>query len=207
MLPTSLPARAAVVAVTVAAAACADDAPAPRGTGARDAVEAPETLTASLAIDTAMPTVLPHDTMPPKAVPAEEDVVVEGVVGSFGGVLESVTVIETADGPFTVRGDYTAELRRLSGATVRAEGSASVGFPERVLRIRAYQVLAIDGERPTVGVLLLRDGDVWLRLNADSLRLTGAPDALAGLAGAKVWVIGRRSDATLAVGSYGVIRP
>ena len=106
----------------------------------------------------------------------------------------------------TLVGDPTDELRRLSGATVAVYGTRTSAARASVFAVRRYDVLSIDGQRPSVGILLVRDGAIWLAA-ADTVQLAAAPDALRTQAGAKVWIVGRQTDRGLEVQSYGVLRP
>ena len=69
----------------------------------------------------------------------------------------------------------------------------------------AYEVMSINGQRPSVGILQELDGGFTIT-GADPVRLTGVPETLRRRVGAKVWVVGRPTDSGLQVQSYGVIR-
>jgi hypothetical protein len=100
------------------------------------------------------------------------------------------------------------ELRRLSGAALRATGTPrnnSTPPPPRAVVARDYQVLEVDGQRPLVGVVVSRDDRLWLA-GRDTVELLNAAPDLAGRLGAKVYVIGVRAGDRLRVRSYGVIR-
>ena len=106
-------------------------------------------------------------------------------------------------------GEMVEELRRLSAATVRVEGTIvggarSAGLLGGSLNVKSYEVLAIDGERPHVGILVAGDGALWLA-SSDTVQLAAAPDDLQSEAGAKVWIIGQSAGAGLRVQSYGII--
>jgi hypothetical protein len=105
-------------------------------------------------------------------------------------------------------GALLEELRALSGAELSVRGVMSTGGAEPSLDVSEYEVLAIDGQRPHVGVVFVRDGELWLA-SSDTLHLVPALDALRRSAGAKVWVVGTRAAAAgeLRVQSYGVIAP
>jgi hypothetical protein len=97
------------------------------------------------------------------------------------------------------------ELRRLAGASVAVQGSLEGQRPVQRLEAREYQILEIDGEVPSTGILQSRNGQLWLA-GPDTLRLVGAPRELSSKNGAKVWMVGPRSSGTLQVQSYGIIR-
>jgi len=106
----------------------------------------------------------------------------------------------------TLVGDLTDELRRLSGATVAVYGARTSAPHAGAFAVRSYDLLSIDGQRPAVGILLVRDDAIWLAA-ADTVQLTAVPDALRTQAGAKLWVVGQRTGRGMAVQSYGVLRP
>jgi len=102
-------------------------------------------------------------------------------------------------------GDLEAELGRLSGALVRVEGSVEEQGAIRSFSVRAYEVLDIDGQKPLVGVLQEDSGR--LRIATDpTLTLREAPQGLAAMVGAKIWIVGRVEGAAVHVQSFGVIR-
>jgi hypothetical protein len=68
-----------------------------------------------------------------------------------------------------------------------------------------YEILEVDGQRPLVGIVLSRDGRLWLA-GRDTVELVGATPDLAGRPGAKVFVLGVREGDRLRVKSHGVIR-
>jgi hypothetical protein len=121
----------------------------------------------------------------------------------------TVTTLQTGEGrAVRLTGDLRAELRTLSGADVRVRGVVDSSGADGSFDAREYEILAIDGRQPRVGVLLARGGELWLAAG-DTLRLVPTLDALRERVGAKVWVVGT-SDSTvkeLRVESYGVIAP
>ena len=103
-------------------------------------------------------------------------------------------------------GPFETELRRLSGGVVTVTGVPSTDMPGGGIEVHDYEVTSIDGQRPEVGELSIRDGEVWL-VGSDTLRLLPPlPDDLKSRPGAKVWITGPRSERGLRVQSYGVIR-
>jgi hypothetical protein len=125
-----------------------------------------------------------------------------------GGTDRFPTTSLVADDGSATRlgGALLEELRALAGAELSVRGVMSSGGAERSLDVREYEVLAIDGQRPLVGIVLVRDGGLWLA-SSDTLRLVPALDALRQRAGAKVWVVGTHDAEAgeLRVQSYGVI--
>lgn len=118
-----------------------------------------------------------------------------------------VTSLVADDGSaIRLGGALLGELRALSGAQLLVRGVPRSSGAEPSLDVREYEVLAIDGQRPRVGIVLARDGGLWLA-SSDTLRLVPALDALRERAGAKVWVVGTSDSAAreLRIQSYGVI--
>jgi hypothetical protein len=101
-------------------------------------------------------------------------------------------------------GDLEPEMRRLAGASLLVRGSLQGGRSNQ-LEVKEYEIMDIDGEVPSTGILRNRNGGVWLT-GKDTLELIGAPEALRGKDGVKAWIIGQRSGSSLAVQSYGIIR-
>lgn len=127
-----------------------------------------------------------------------------------GGTDRSPITSLVADDGSAVRlgGALLDELRALSGAQLLVRGVTSSSGSERSIEVREYEVLSIDGQRPYVGIVLERGGEIWLA-SSDTLRLVPALDALRERVGAKVWVVGARDLAAgeLRIQSYGVISP
>jgi hypothetical protein len=108
-------------------------------------------------------------------------------------------------GHVELAGALEPELRRLAGASVVVRGSLQGAPPAQTLEASDYEVTEIDGATPATG--LLETGNGQLRLvGRDTLELAGAPEALRGKAGAKIWVVGRRTGDSVEVQSYGIIR-
>ncbi len=119
-----------------------------------------------------------------------------------------VVTLQRRDGrAFQLTGDLVNELRRLGSAEVAVRGVVDTSGTAS-LDVHEYEVLAIDGQRPRVGVLLARGDELWLAAG-DTLRLVPVLDAMRGIVGAKIWVTGASDAAAkeLRVGSYGVIAP
>ena len=119
--------------------------------------------------------------------------------------MDFVTLQIDGGGAVNLSGALLPELRRLSGAMVSVQGSRTAATPLEGFEATAYEVTSIDGQRPSVGILQERDGGFTIA-GAETVRLTGVPDALRRQVGAKVWVVGRQTDSGLQVQSYGVIR-
>lgn len=120
-----------------------------------------------------------------------------------------VTTLRGSDGrTFLLTGGLIDELRRLGGADIMARGVLDSSATGRSLDVREYELLAIDGQRPHVGVLIAHGDELWLAAG-DTLRLVPALDALRQQVGAKIWVVGATGSTAkeLRVGSYGVLAP
>lgn len=140
--------------------------------------------------------------------PASADTVAEGTVRLVGPAEAAQVVLSGPAADVAVMGTLSGELRRLVGARVRITGRPEpnpAAVPDRAVDVAAYEIVAVDGERPHVGILVRRDHRLWLAAN-DTLELVGASADLAGRVGAKVFVTGEREGGRLHVKSYGVIR-
>lgn len=134
---------------------------------------------------------------------------VQGRVVTGGTDRFPVTSLVDADGSATrLVGALLGELRSLSGAELAARGVMSAGGVGSSLDVREYEVLSIDGQRPHVGVVIARDGELWLA-SRDTLRLVPALAALGDRVGARIWVVGASDSVRreLKIQSYGVIAP
>lgn len=152
------------------------------------------------------------DTVPAPPRPlARGDTVVEGIVAVVGADPLTQVIVQSGAAPdvraVAVRGPLRDEIAALSGATLRVWGRPVPGQPPppaRAVQASGYEIRAIGGRRPLVGILRAA-GDVWL--DADRpYRLVRVPDALAEMNGAKVWIVGALGGDTLAVETFGVIR-
>lgn len=117
----------------------------------------------------------------------------------------AVTLILVSGESFELRGPLLGELRALAATTVRVIGRRASGSPRRDFDVTEYELLAVDGERPIVGTLALREAAVWLE-GVDTVQLSLVPPLLVSKIGAKVWIVGRRTRDAVQVQSFGVIR-
>ena len=187
--------RTALVFAAFVAAACGDRSEVSDETPSRD----------QPAADTGMAVAQPSGAATPDAVELERltgQVLVTGTAQ-----IEFVTLQIDGGGAVNLSGVLLPELRRLTGAMVSVQGArtAAAGTPVEGFEATAYEVTSIDGQRPSVGILQEIDGGFTIT-GAETVRLTGVPEALRSQAGAKVWVVGRPTDSGLQVQSYGVIR-
>ncbi len=140
--------------------------------------------------------------------PQAPDTTVRGVVYVVGADPFTHVVVRGPGGDVAVTGPLAGELRALSGAEVRIAGrpvAPSVPPPRRAVDVTDYAVLSINGATPAVGVLIERNGALWLA-GRDTLPLVDVPPGFAGRPGDKVFVIGPMVDGKLSVSTYGVIR-
>lgn len=130
---------------------------------------------------------------------------VEGTVmltGSEPAVM--VTLRAEEGGSVNLTGDLRDELARLSGARVEVHGSMQTSG-RRTMNVAGYRVVSVNGETPYVGVLVSRDGGIWLD-GDQPVRLVDVMADLREQLGAKVWVVGPRTADGVRPQSYGVIR-
>lgn len=130
---------------------------------------------------------------------------VRGTVRLVGSTPFVRTVVEGSD-TLTVTGRWESEIGRLSGARVEVVGPVTTsGYPGPTMEARRYELLAVDGERPAVGVLRGEGGAFYLETAAgDSVGLEAVPASFGDLGGAKLWVVTGEEGA---VRRYGVLRP
>ncbi len=128
------------------------------------------------------------------------------VVSSGTEGMRMVNLRPDDGSPVGLVGELASELARLSGAVVTVRGNPASAPAARGMEVTEYEVVTVNGETPSVGVLERRQGEYWLGGEPD-VHLTGVPDGLAQAVGAKVWVTGSSSADGVRVQSYGIIRP
>jgi hypothetical protein len=132
------------------------------------------------------------------------ETVLTGKLVAGGLAANPVTSLSVEGGnPTTLLGPLEPELRRLGGATVWVSGAPA---PNASFAVTRYEIVSMDGAKPVVGVVSVRNGGVWLIGDVNTVKLATVPAQLAAKAGAKVWIVGRRSGTELAVQSFGVIK-
>jgi len=143
----------------------------------------------------------------PSATATPSETVLTGKIVSAGVAPDPRTVLQVeGGGATTLTGPPESELRRLGGAVVWVAGSPVSSTPRATFAVTRYEIVSIDGVKPLVGQLALRDGATWLAADRDTVKLVSAPAELTAKVGAKVWVVGRRSANELTPQTYGVIR-
>ena len=124
------------------------------------------------------------------------------VAGGLAGQPRTSLQIEGGS-PTTLLGPMEGELRRLGGATVLVAGAPA---PNASFTVSRYEIVAIDGAKPVVGVLAMRDGSPALVVGRDTVKLNATTPELRAKMGAKVWIVGRRTGADRTPQSFGVRR-
>jgi hypothetical protein len=128
-----------------------------------------------------------------------------GKVVVTGSEPSTFVMLVGNEGNVELVGDLEPEMRRLAGAGLLVRGSLQGSRPGQTLEVRDYEIMDIDGEVPSTGVLRNQNGRLWLT-GKDTLELSGVPEALGEKDGAKVWIVGQRSGSSLTVQSYGIIK-
>lgn len=140
-------------------------------------------------------------------VPAPTETRLEGVAGPMGSEPGLMVALRLPTGEHVrVNGPLAAEVGRLTGASLVLVGVVQTTTPWRTIVPSAYEVMAIDGQKPHVGVLRVEPDAVWLETNPP-VRLEGTPEGLRAQNGAKIYVLGSLSEGVLVLQSFGVIRP
>lgn len=132
---------------------------------------------------------------------------VRGVVRQVGSVPFVMTVVQGED-TAAVEGELEDEISRLAGARVTVFGQRLEGrFPGPTVRASGYEIVSVDGERPTVGILRQDAGSTFLEREGDAgpMELSSVPEGLLRHVDAKVWVITSQEGG--AVLRYGLLRP
>jgi hypothetical protein len=115
-----------------------------------------------------------------------------------------VTLRASQGGSVNLTGALRDELARLSGARIEVHGTTrSEG--RRTMEVMEYRVTSVNGETPYVGVLVRRDGGIWID-GEQPVRLVDVTSDLRSQIGAKIWVVGPRTADGVRPQSYGVIR-
>jgi hypothetical protein len=141
---------------------------------------------------------------PPTPVVSPSETVLTGKVVAGGVASNPVTSLQVDGGkPTTLVGPLEPELRRLGGAYVWLTGEP---VPNAGFNVGRYEIVSIDGAKPVVGQVVVRNGTTWLLTDRDTVKVNAAPPQLAQTVGAKVWVVGRRAANELVPQSFGIIR-
>jgi len=130
----------------------------------------------------------------------------EGSVRLAGADPNVMVMLQPTTGGSEVQltGEHLMELERLGGVTIAVEGPMMTS-PRPSIDVRAYQIRSVNGQRPSVGIVISRAGELWLQGDS-TIRLTGVPEGLRNQVGAKVWIVGRVTGGALQPESYGIIR-
>lgn len=135
----------------------------------------------------------------PPAEPAQEDTV-RGIVAEVGSVPITSIVVRPASGrSVTILGSLAKEIGRAAGAEVWVSGHRTA----EGLHAMRYAVRSVDGEPAVDGVLASEDGGLVLVTTGGRRRIVRPPQALRGMMGARVWLVGSLEGG---ITSYGVLR-
>lgn len=185
--------RAALSALAATLAACSASQPRAGDTSIADTAPA-----LSPAVDSVNPLpAIPASHSPVAPQPPDTIRGTVAVVGSFP--VTSVVVRPAGSRDVTITGPLAAEIRRAAGADVWISGTRT---GEEISATR-YVVRAVDGDAVADGTLALEGGRVVLVTPGARRPLARPPQALRGMIGARVWLVGPL-DGTIA--SYGVLR-
>lgn len=122
------------------------------------------------------------------------------------GPIRVVNLLTDSGETIGLAGDLLDELMRLAGAVLSVTGPPTQTVQGRAVNVSRYDVVSVDGETPSVGILVA--GDDTYRLEGEAAQpLVDVPPELGSQVGAKIWVVGPETAAGLRVRSYGVIRP
>ena len=191
------------VAVVDSASTSASSVPQPSATPDTTAAVRPTPTPPARGDSARTPTATPA----PTPTPTPSDAVLTGRIVAGGLATEPVTSLAVEGGkPTTLVGPLEPELRRLGGATVWVAGAPGTGAPNATFSVSRYEIVSINGAKPTVGSLITRDGATWLATDRDTLKLASPPADLRAKVGAKVWIVGRRAGTELTPQTFGVIR-
>jgi hypothetical protein len=147
----------------------------------------------------------PTPTPTPTVTPSET--VLTGTIAVGGLAADQRTMLQVEGGaPTRLTGPLEPELRRLNAATVWVAGAPGGAAPNASFAVSRYEIVAIDGAKPVVGVLTTRAGATWLVAERDTVKLSATTPEMLAKVGAKVWVIGRRTGAEMTPQTFGVIR-
>ena len=121
--------------------------------------------------------------------------------------MVAVTLQLDDGGSVNLIGDFESELHRLSGATVAVTGTRRTDHPTLgTFAVRRYEILSIEGVKPEVGIIESYETEWFLLIDDTPVALADVPDDLKTRDGAKVWIIGERTQTRLRIQSYGIIR-
>jgi hypothetical protein len=147
----------------------------------------------------------PKPTPTPTVTPSET--VLTGTITVGGLAADQRTMLQVEGGaPTLLTGPLEPELRRLNAATVLVAGAPGRAAPNPSFVVSRYEIVAVDGAKPVVGVLTMHSGATWLVAERDSVKLSATTPEMRAKVGAKVWVIGRRAGAEMTPQTFGVIR-
>ncbi len=131
---------------------------------------------------------------------------VTGTVVSEGALIAPRTLLRQEGGEHVeMAGEFAGNVRRLTGAVVRACGSGHTS--EGALEVTGVEVLEVDGMPALLGVLRAA-GSAWMLDpldGGDATTLASVPEGLQAAEGEVVWVAGVATPGSLTVRSFAVL--
>lgn len=135
-----------------------------------------------------------------------------GVVSVVGSDPSPQVVLDVGEGQeseqVALLGPLRGELARLAGIEIAVVGNETanpLGGSGIAIEVLEYDVESVNGAPAFLGVLEMRDGELWLDRDR-SFKLTAVPAHLEGLAGATVWIAGPLDRDELRVQSFGIVK-
>lgn len=131
---------------------------------------------------------------------------VMGVVVSEGMAMSPRTLVRDDEGATTeLLGAFAGNVRRLTGATVRACGPGRT--PEGALEVTEVAVLSVDGMPAVLGRLrsVVSGWAIEPLGGGDLVLLSAVPARLHAAEGEVLWVAGPATEGALAVRSFAVL--
>lgn len=135
----------------------------------------------------------------PAEAPAAADTL-RGIVVEVGSVpVTSIVIRPQGERPVTITGTLEPEIARAVGAEVWASGRRTAEGME----VERYAVRSVDGQGAIDGTLVAEGGALFIETSAGRRRIARPPQALRGMTGARVWLVGEPEGS---ITSYGVLR-
>lgn len=135
----------------------------------------------------------------PVTTPAGADTI-RGIAAEVGSIPVTSIVVRPAGGrSVTILGDLAREIGRAAGADVWVRGRRT---PQGLVA-EQYAVRTVDGQPAVDGVVAAEGDGLALITPGGARRIARPPQALRGMIGARVWLVG---DLDGSITSYGVLR-
>jgi len=135
----------------------------------------------------------------PVTAPAGADTI-RGIAAEVGSIpVTSIVVRPAGERSVTILGDLAREIGRAAGADVWVRGRRT---PQGLVA-EQYAVRTVDGQPAVDGVVAAAGDGLALITPGGARRIARPPQALRGMIGARVWLVG---DLDGSITSYGVLR-